>query len=427
MCSSACSTVCGPPQLLRPGERAEALLAFDHRVAAVRAVALDAHAHVAEQPERGRAVGGVHRMAHALLAALRDAPGRRGRAVVEHRLAHDLHLHLALDALDDAHEQMVGVVVGRRARVARAVLVVVPGADRERIDHAQPALRRHPGRLDHVRARDVAAPGRHVDAVGADAPAAGAAVEHRAEHRRRVEVRQAHPLDRAVGGDAARRCGSPRGSRSRRSAGRASRARSARDADRAERPLADRPSRPEPRARSPRRSARTAAARRRPAGSLFLELVEVRGERGRGERAQRTRAPRARPRPAAPATVRRPSPSAAIRPRSRSRRCAMYSSSLACASHTGGPWPGHSTLKSSRRRRRASAEQVAGHRAAVGADEDAALAEHRVAGEARAVRRPARSGRRRARASRPPRRARSARRSPSLTSTAPRPAASGAG
>ena len=126
---------------------------------------------------------------------------RRRRAVLQHRLAHDLHLHLALDALDHAHEQMVGVVVGRRARVARAVLVVVPLADRERVDHPQPSLRRHPGRLDDVGAGDVAPAGRDVEAVGPHPPAASAAVEQRAEHRRRVEVRQAHPLDRTVRGD----------------------------------------------------------------------------------------------------------------------------------------------------------------------------------------------------------------------------------
>ena len=112
-------------EVLGPGQRAEALLAFGHRVAPVRAVALDAHAHVAEEPERGDVVGGIHR-AHAALAGVHDRPLRGRGAVVEHRLAHDLDLHLALDALDHPHQQVVGVVVGRRARVARAVLVVVP-------------------------------------------------------------------------------------------------------------------------------------------------------------------------------------------------------------------------------------------------------------------------------------------------------------
>ena len=93
-------------------------------------------------------------------AALDRLPGGRRGAVVQHRLAHDLHLDLALQALDHAHQQVVGVVVGRRPRVARAALVVVPGADRQRVEHAHPPLGRHPGRLDHVRARQVAASGR---------------------------------------------------------------------------------------------------------------------------------------------------------------------------------------------------------------------------------------------------------------------------
>ncbi len=137
----------------------------------------------------------------ALLAGVSDRPFGEGGSIVEHRLAQDLDLHLALDALDHPHQQVVRVVVGRRPRVARAVLVVVPFADRERVDDAQPALRRHPRRLYDVRAGDVAQASRHVQPVRPHSPAAGAAVEQRPEDRRRVEVRQAHPLDRAVVGE----------------------------------------------------------------------------------------------------------------------------------------------------------------------------------------------------------------------------------
>ena len=123
------------------------------------------------------------------------------RAVVEHRLADQLDLDLTLDALDRAHEQVVGVVVGRRARVARAVLVScqspIVSASR---------TRSQPGGVIQVVSMMfvpglVAAPGGHVDAVRAEAEAAGAAIEQRAEDGRRVEARQAQPLDRAVGGD----------------------------------------------------------------------------------------------------------------------------------------------------------------------------------------------------------------------------------
>src|SRR5207245_10628743 len=49
-------------QRLRPGQRAEALLAFPHRVASVRAVSLDAHAHVAVQPQGALAAVHIQRL-----------------------------------------------------------------------------------------------------------------------------------------------------------------------------------------------------------------------------------------------------------------------------------------------------------------------------------------------------------------------------
>ena len=190
----------GPAEPLGPGDRAEAPLAFDHRVTRVHAVALDPHAHVAEQAKLRAPVAGVERVP-ALGAGVHHAPLRRRRAVLEHRLAHHLQLHLALDAFDHAHEQMVGVEVGWRPRMAGALLVVVPFPDRQPVHHAQPSLRGHPRRLDQVRPGDVAPARGHIHVVGTHAPAPGAAVEHRGEHARRVEVRHAHPVDRTVRGD----------------------------------------------------------------------------------------------------------------------------------------------------------------------------------------------------------------------------------
>ena len=212
-----------PAEPLGPRQRAEAALAFLHRVTPVHAVALDAEPDVAEHAERdallprgvhrrrarggpvavlprpGRAVG-VDR-ADTLRARLDHRPAGGRRAVVEHRLADDLDLHHPLDAFHDAHQHVVRVVVGRRAGVARAVRVVVPGAHRERVEHPDPPLRGHPGGLDHVGPGDVAPARRDEHAVGPHAPAAGAAVEHRPEDRGRVEVGDAGPLDRAVVGD----------------------------------------------------------------------------------------------------------------------------------------------------------------------------------------------------------------------------------
>ncbi len=171
---------------------------------------------------RSRAAGGrIHARARtaALSDRLRDAPLRRRRAVVEHRLADHLDLHLALDAFDHPHEQVVGVVVGRRARVARAVLVVVPFADRQRVDHADPALRRHPRRLDHVRPGDVAPAGRHVQrhtARRARTPRRGRAARRRSTASRSAAGTSTRSTRRRR---PARRCDSPTGSHSRRSVG----------------------------------------------------------------------------------------------------------------------------------------------------------------------------------------------------------------
>ena len=151
MCACASSKVRGPPSSLGPRQRAEALLALAHRVAGVRGVALDAHPQVAEQPQRGR-----RRRWRRARARARSSIGvqRAGRApVVEARRADQLDRHLALDALDRAHQQVVGVVVGRRARVRARAAAAVPVADRQRVAHDQPAGRRHPGRLEHVGAR----------------------------------------------------------------------------------------------------------------------------------------------------------------------------------------------------------------------------------------------------------------------------------
>ena len=121
-------------------------------------------------------------------------------AVDEHRLAHQLGHHLTLHAGDGADEQVVGLVVGRRARVARlGLLVLHPVADRERVVDDRPAAARHPGRLEHERARHVAAADRMALSVRPETKAARTAIEQHAEHRRRVEARHAHPLDRPVG------------------------------------------------------------------------------------------------------------------------------------------------------------------------------------------------------------------------------------
>ena len=164
------------------------------------------------------AVGGVEREV-----------GRRRRrgvqragvaAVVEARRADQLDRHLALHALDRAHEQVVGVVVGRRARV-RAADGSLPC--QSPIVSASRTTSQPVGVIQVVSSTLVpglvAAAGRHVDAVGGEPERAGAAVEQRAEHARRRRSAAGTATRPSRRARPARRCGSPRGTRSRRSAG----------------------------------------------------------------------------------------------------------------------------------------------------------------------------------------------------------------
>ncbi len=186
----------GPFQALRPGERAVALLALLEGVARMHRVALDADPGVAVQTEGRLAVARVERMPSTLAAVLAapvradvgDGPLSRVSAVLEHRLADHLDLNLTLDALHRPDQDVISIEIGRRARVARGLLGVVPVADRQRVRHEQPPLGGHPGRLEHVRAGQISPARRHVEAVGPNAEPPGPPVEHRGEDAGRVEV-----------------------------------------------------------------------------------------------------------------------------------------------------------------------------------------------------------------------------------------------
>ena len=141
-------------------------------------------------------VAGRHRLVVAVAVVL-PAGGRP--AVVERRLAVEVDLDLAVHAAHDAQQHVVGVVVrGRPAVGVRPLLLVMPRADQQHVADDDPAAGRVPARLQDHRARQVAPRGRHLDAVGADPEHAGIAVQDRPEHARRVEPRQAHPLDVAA-------------------------------------------------------------------------------------------------------------------------------------------------------------------------------------------------------------------------------------
>ena len=90
---------------------------------------------------------------------------------------------------------MVGVVVGGRpaVRVGQLVLVM-PGPHDQRVAHHQPPGGRGPAGLQHHGPGKVAAGRRDGHALRAEPEAARRPVQHRTEHARRVDPRQAQPF-----------------------------------------------------------------------------------------------------------------------------------------------------------------------------------------------------------------------------------------
>ena len=184
-------------RMLGPADRDESGLALAQRRAGGEPRALEAGVQVGGAGQldvRALAAGdGV------VVARAGVLPARRVEAVVEARLALELQLDHPLRAARRADEGVVGFPVGRGAALAVGALGrVVPGADCQRVTDDQPARAHLPGGLDDHAARQVAARGRHLRVGGAEAEAARAAVEHRREHARRVELRQAEPFDVAA-------------------------------------------------------------------------------------------------------------------------------------------------------------------------------------------------------------------------------------
>ena len=187
-------------RVLAPRERGVHGLARLDQVAAGDARALDAEVHVRRDAQLEVRAGRARDRRPVGVAVV--LPRHAARAVVEDGLAGEAELDLAVDAAHRAHEDVVGVVVGRRAAVrARAVGLVVPRPDEQRVADDDPAALGAPARLEDHRARQVATAGRHLDAGRAEPEPAGVAVEQRAEDARGVHARKAEPLDAAVGRD----------------------------------------------------------------------------------------------------------------------------------------------------------------------------------------------------------------------------------
>ena len=162
--------------------------------------ALETQPHVGGEGQRDVAALGAR---PGLVVALTGVlPADVRASVVEHRLAVHDGLHLAGHAADGAQQDVLGlVVVGGAAVGERAVVLVVPRTDQQRVAHDDPAGGGAPAGLKDHRPGQVAAVGRHHDVQRCHPERAGAPAQDGAEHARRVKARHAHPVHRAAGGD----------------------------------------------------------------------------------------------------------------------------------------------------------------------------------------------------------------------------------
>ncbi len=183
-----------------PGQRAVDLLALLHPVPRRRPSALEPEPQVGPELQfDGAALGTGNAL---VVARAQVFPVRGLAAVVEGRIADERHLDLAIDAAHRPQQHVIGVVVGRRPPVCvRALVLVMPAAYQQHVADDDPAATRPPARLEDHRARQVASRGGDVDPKRAEAKGAGVTVEHGAEHARRVDPWQAHPLDVAARSD----------------------------------------------------------------------------------------------------------------------------------------------------------------------------------------------------------------------------------
>ena len=186
--------------VLAPVQRAVHPLPLLHPVARRRPSALEPEPQVGPELQLdGAALGTGNAL---VVTGAHVFPARGLAPVIERRVAIEHDLDLAVDAAHSPQQHVIGVVIGRGAPMGlRALLLVVPSTDQQNVTDDDPATARPPARLEHHRARQVASRRRDLDPERAEAKRAGVTVEHRAEHARRVDPRQAHPLDVAARSD----------------------------------------------------------------------------------------------------------------------------------------------------------------------------------------------------------------------------------
>ena len=128
-------------ELLRPGEGAEGLLSLLELVAPPHPLPLDPQRDIAAQPHRqtgAASIGGV-------VVAVEQRPLRHRAAVVKDRLTDQLHLDVAVETRTVLHQEVIGVLIGRRPGVWGDQIETAGGADRQGVTHHHPAGRRLPG------------------------------------------------------------------------------------------------------------------------------------------------------------------------------------------------------------------------------------------------------------------------------------------
>src|SRR5215469_9862728 len=174
-----------------PGDYTIRPIARPEEVVRPNAVSLNPQFEIRAEADR---LPGAARVGYSAVA-VNCSPLRRHTAVVKGGLADKFDLDPAFEAEDRSHKHMVGVVVCGRPSVGGDLVLMIPGADRQRVADKNPTGRRFPCRDQDVRARLVNPRARVADAEGPEAKTSGFSVEQVAEHARRVEARHAEPVD----------------------------------------------------------------------------------------------------------------------------------------------------------------------------------------------------------------------------------------
>jgi hypothetical protein len=194
-------------RVLGPAEGDEHVVALLHPGARPSFAALQPDVQVAGQAQLRMVVGLLAGARERLAVGVgRVFPGGADPVVVERRFATHHQLDGAADTADRAQQDVLGVPVHRGAAVGFGpALDVMPGTHHQRVAHDQPAGMGLPRGFHDQAAGQIAAGRGHRDAVRPEPEVAGAAVQDRAEHARRVRPGHAQPLDGPGGGDQAGR------------------------------------------------------------------------------------------------------------------------------------------------------------------------------------------------------------------------------